>query len=133
MNVSPKNQYNICDEEDIKLWRDYTMNVSPLNSSSSNDQQWKTHSYLKTYEKDDEEKNFDVVFNVVDLHGMTVHEAYTEYKKRVEEAYYNNIKTIRFITGKSGIIRQEFPQWNSRYARNSVICSGDGSFDVFIK
>jgi hypothetical protein len=47
----------------------------------------------------------------LDLHGLTINEAWVRFKEFVTQHYENNTKTITVITGKSGQISKEFPEW----------------------
>lgn len=47
----------------------------------------------------------------IDLHGETQNEAYGIVKKAIIEAFMNGEKTIRIVTGKSGILKEKLPLW----------------------
>ena len=47
----------------------------------------------------------------LDLHGLTLEEAFEEFTDFIYEAYTNNLSKVEIITGKSGPIRKEFPFW----------------------
>ena len=71
----------------------------------------------------------------LDLHDLTLEEAYEEFKDFIFEAYTDNISKVEIITGKSGQIRKEFPYWseNSHQIRSSKISWHGGSFTVKIE
>ncbi len=70
----------------------------------------------------------------IDLHGLTLNEAYSLVDEMIEECYYNEEKIIQFITGRSGEMNREFPMWieNNRMIRDCKR-NGDGSFIVFMR
>jgi DNA-nicking Smr family endonuclease len=71
----------------------------------------------------------------LDLHDLTLEEAYEEFRDFIYEAYTDNISKVEIITGKSGQIRKEFPYWseNSHQIRSSEISWHGGSFTVKIE
>ena len=46
----------------------------------------------------------------IDLHGYTVHQAWSVFSRRVDEAYYAGHKTCKVITGY-GQIQSELSVW----------------------
>ena len=71
----------------------------------------------------------------LDLHDLTLEEAYEEFRDFIFEAYTDNISKVEVITGKSGQIRKEFPYWseNSHQIRSCEISWHGGSFTVKIE
>ena len=67
----------------------------------------------------------------VDLHGMTIQEAHATTLHQLD-IWKNVTKSLVFITGKSGIIRQEFLHW-VQHAGKVETLNGGGAFRVFLK
>ena len=67
----------------------------------------------------------------VDLHGMTIQEAHAITLHQLD-IWKNVAKSLVFITGKSGIIRQEFLHW-VQHAGKVETLNGGGAFRVFLK
>ena len=68
-----------------------------------------------------------------DLHGLTIEGAYRYMMALVYELHERECRGVRIITGKSGDIRQEFPQWMrvmpfARYIAKVQLESTGGSF-----
>lgn len=73
---------------------------------------------------------------IIDLHGMTIQEAYQRVRKflyRHGNQLQNKLVTV--ITGKSGDIRREFPDWLDRIStvRSFTEMNGGGAFEVKLK
>ena len=71
----------------------------------------------------------------LDLHGLTLEEAYQDFTDFIYSAYEDNISKVEIITGNSGQIKKEFPHWAEnnhqiRYIENSW---HKGSFIVKIE
>lgn len=66
----------------------------------------------------------------IDLHGMSIQQAHATTLQHLE-FWKDQTKSIVFITGKSGIIREEFCHW----VQNAKIepLNGGGAFRVFLK
>lgn len=73
---------------------------------------------------------YDLPPSTIDLHGMTVQDAYHTALDFLAQTPYRKVVVI---TGKSGTIRQEFPEW---LARSSAISyselNGGGAFEVVV-
>ena len=71
----------------------------------------------------------------LDLHGLTLEEAYEKFQNFIFEAYNDNVLKVEIITGKSGQIRKEFPYWseNSHQIKNHEISWHGGSFVIKIE
>ena len=67
----------------------------------------------------------------LDLHGMTVQEAYMATVDFINSRTQN---TITIITGKSGQICQEFPEWMNlnRHVRSWEELNGGGAFRIIL-
>lgn len=71
----------------------------------------------------------------IDLHGLTLNEAYSLVAQVIEECYNSGEKKILFVTGRSGEIKREFPFWvenNSSMVRE-VRQHGNGAFIIFLR
>lgn len=53
----------------------------------------------------------DINSRKLDLHGLTINNAWIKFKEFIEYHYYNGTKNIVVITGKSGQISKEFVNW----------------------
>lgn len=71
----------------------------------------------------------------IDLHGYHIHEAWSKFKKQVDEAYHNNHKRCTVITGQ-GAMMIEFPTWAKLHPRIREFKQtphNPGSFSIFLK
>ena len=71
----------------------------------------------------------------LDLHGLTIMEAYTSVMNHIDRAIENNHKKITVITGKSGKICEEFPEWikNSKNVKRYELKNNKGSWTIWPK
>lgn len=71
---------------------------------------------------------------VVDLHGIKIHEGWNIFKGAISDAYYQNRKSIKIITGK-GQMLSEFRDWcrSEQFIREVELNSDGGSFTVKLK
>ena len=71
----------------------------------------------------------------LDLHDLTLEEAYDEFNEFINKAYSDNIRKVEVITGKSGQIRREFPYWseNSHQIKYHEMSWHGGSFVIKIE
>ncbi len=71
---------------------------------------------------------------VVDLHGIRIHEGWNIFKHAVSDAYYQNRKSIKVITGK-GQMLTEFRDWcrSEHLIRDVELNLDGGSFTVKLK
>ena len=58
----------------------------------------------------------------LDLHGLTLEEAFDEFTDFIYEAYTNNLSKVEIVTGKSGQIKKEFPYWSENNHQIKSIC-----------
>jgi DNA-nicking Smr family endonuclease len=73
-----------------------------------------------------------VFSRTIDLHGMTVNEAHTTTRDYLKEASQRGEKSVMIITGRSGIIRREFPSWlQFSHIRNFEELNGGGAFKIY--
>lgn len=112
-------------EDDIKLWETYTKVIVPINIKYEN---------ISRKNKRIKVNNISISTKL-DLHNYTVQDAYRLFNEFIQHHYDFLNKRLVVITGKSGIIRQEFESWckQNRHIR-SVILQGDGgSYMVKLK
>ncbi|MAH07784.1 hypothetical protein CMI38_06060 [Candidatus Pacearchaeota archaeon] len=69
----------------------------------------------------------------MDLHGLTVQNAYNEFNRAVNDCRSKGIKKLHVITGK-GQIQKEFIHWcgSNPKIKNCIINSDGGSYLVKI-
>ena len=53
------------------------------------------------------------ISSVLDLHGLTLQNAFNEFKNWINSHQLAGTKTVKVVTGQSGKIKQEFPIWCS--------------------
>lgn len=73
---------------------------------------------------------------VLDLHGLTVHDAYARAFAHVSEARLDKrFRYVIIITGLSGQIHEEFPRWfeNHSAVRSVKALRGGGAWEVWLK
>jgi DNA-nicking Smr family endonuclease len=68
---------------------------------------------------------------VLDLHGFTVDEAYREVRDFLD----GKTRMVTVITGRSGVIRREFPHWLAQFSNVSSYeeTNDGGAFKVKLK
>jgi len=80
----------------------------------------------------------------IDLHGLSLDEAYREFSKFIKDSYNQKLRLILIITGygKKGqsVIRNSFENWISNFSDIVIYCTqsvqkhgGQGSFYVLLK
>ena len=71
----------------------------------------------------------------MDLHGLTLDEAYNRVKDAFADCYFKGIRKLKVITGRSGEICRQFPHWAELDAHvNSCTLNRDGgSYSIRIK
>lgn len=71
----------------------------------------------------------------VDLHGVTVHEAYGMVNEHIYQGVQNGYKRLMIITGRSGQINQELPRWLEKNPRVRSVkqMPNGGSWEVTVK
>lgn len=75
------------------------------------------------------------ISKILDLHGITVNEAYIKSDKFIEDHFYNNTDKIIIITGRSGQINEEFLLWISmnKFVRMCKQLPNKGSYEIWLK
>jgi dsDNA-specific endonuclease/ATPase MutS2 len=72
----------------------------------------------------------------LDLHGLTINDAWIEFNNFICDHYNNKTKTVTIITGKSGKIANEFIDWceNNQYIKSYLPMGKDynnpGSYKI---
>jgi DNA-nicking Smr family endonuclease len=71
----------------------------------------------------------------IDLHGVTVQDAHVRSTMLVDQNHSNGVRSYVVVTGKSGVICREFPDW---MAQNPSVQSveplnGGGAYRVKLK
>ena len=71
---------------------------------------------------------------VLDLHGLTLHDAFVQSKAHIENAY-GRFRYVVIITGLSGQIHDEFPSWvtGHRLVRSINSLRGGGAWEIWLK
>ena len=71
----------------------------------------------------------------MDLHGLTLDEAYNRVKDAFADCYSKGIRKLKVITGRSGEICRQFPIWAELDTNvKSVTLNRDGgSYSIRIK
>lgn len=71
---------------------------------------------------------------VIDLHGIRIHEGWNIFKNAISDAYYQDRKSIKVITGK-GQMLSEFESWcnSNQHIREINMNLDGGSFTVKLK
>jgi hypothetical protein len=113
---------------DLELWRQYIKGVDPVGSAP------------RPYSRRPRFLEFSTRYRKaksLDLHGLTLQEAFLTFINFVKGAYLDKIPEITIITGRSGKIRQEFPGWvdHPRIGNliREVIAKNEGSFVIKFK
>ena len=82
------------------------------------------------------------VSTILDLHGMTIELAHRQVLTFLERSQRSGLRRVLVVTGRSGPIRREFPQWIEtpsfdRLVRSIHACpkerGGDGAFHVSLR
>lgn len=110
-------------DEDIKLWQAYVNNIQPIKVARVQGFPEKRKTTRKKH-----------IRSVLDLHNYTVQEAYEAFNNFVRKHYDILSKNILIITGKSGVIKTEFPTWASdnKYIRSFEAKNGGGAYTIKI-
>lgn len=109
---------------DDDLWNAYTKNVIPIRKKSIElPSRAKTPRVLPRADRH------------LDLHGMTVNDAWKAVKNHVLDTALNGDRQTLIITGFSGAIRKEFPKWIETLPRirEAIPTHGNGAFLLKMK
>lgn len=127
-------------DQDRKLWGGVLRSVDPLpgrirpptDSSASPAPSRSSYSGLRP----------QAVNTILDLHGMTIELAHRQVLTFLERSQRSGLRRVLVVTGRSGPIRREFPQWIEapsfdRLVRSIHACpkerGGDGAFQVSLR
>lgn len=71
----------------------------------------------------------------MDLHGLTLDEAYNRVKNAFADCYSKGIRKLKVITGRSGEICRQFPMWAEldHHVQYTKLNTDGGSYFVKIK
>ena len=71
----------------------------------------------------------------MDLHGLTLDEAYNRVKDAFADCYSKGIRKLKVITGRSGEICRQFPMWAEldTLVKSVTLDRDGGSYSVRIK
>lgn len=109
------------DEEGKRLWGRVCETVRRLGSNLT-PEEWRAQY----------ETSWDYEPSLLDLHGMTVREAYAATRQFIAETTH---REVIIVTGLSGQIREEFPEWIalSKRVQGSTILNGGGAFRIRLR
>jgi DNA-nicking Smr family endonuclease len=107
---------------DDYVWLEFTKTVTPLGQPKASQPSVPNVIKQKT------------LTNKLDLHGLTVNEAYITTMDFVKNAQYIYSSVI-VITGMSGIIFKEFPKWFEKHSlvRKIEHLNNCGKFRIYFK
>lgn len=105
--------------DDLSLWAAYTKDVRPLPRKA-----------VETSPPPPRPSLLPRAEGYLDLHGLTVHQAWETVRDYVLGAALDGHKRTVVVTGFSGAIRREFPRWieNLPRIREATPMRGDGAF-----
>lgn len=71
----------------------------------------------------------------MDLHGLTLDEAYDRVKAAFQDCHSKGIRKLKVITGRSGEICRQFPIWAEldTFVKSVTLNRDGGSYSVRIK
>ena len=71
----------------------------------------------------------------MDLHGLTLDEAYNRVKDAFADCYSKGIRKLKVITGRSGEICRQFPMWAELdiHVKSVTLNQDGGSYSIRIK
>lgn len=107
-------------------WEEFCKGVQPLKKCNKiNHIPKNTRKPVKRYKLESK----------LDLHHKTINQSFEEVNNYINQAKEQNIKDITIITGKSGVIKEEFPKWmeNNNKVRSSNLNDNKGSFKVKLR
>ena len=108
--------------EDKKLWEEVMAGVTRIIPRSARHETKKMSIRVRDVS----------VPHELDLHGLTVQEAYAETLKFLRAAHHARYKHVTIVTGLSGQIKSEFETWVSPlpYVREVTQLNGGGAYKV---
>jgi len=114
-------------DSDAKMWNRITRDVTPLDCPES------PASTLPAIRVNS--PHATPFSPRVDLHGITVHEAFNVVQEHIYQGSINGYKKLMVITGRSGQINQELPRWLERNTKVRSVkqMPNGGSWEITIK
>ena len=111
---------------DQKLWYKFTQDVQPLKKPSV------VPVSMTNYISHPKPHNH--VNHTLDLHGMTLAQAYQSVTDHVQQAS-GSYAYVTIVTGKSGVMQSELPDWVCRMQgiRSCESMNGGGAFRILFK
>lgn len=115
-------------KQDKDLWSRATKDVTPLGSPSVGPVEG--HQFPRVAEP--RTLPFDPR---MDLHGVTVHQAFTMVQDHILNGALMGYRRLTIITGRSGQINLEMPRWVERntHVRSVSQMSNGGSWEILLK
>lgn len=101
-------------ETDDILWKLYTNGIIQL------------HNKYNSISKKPKPKPVTEINYTLDLHHYTVNQAYLMFMDFIDEHKRLNTKQVMVITGKSGIIKNEFENWCLGMKIKKIILRANG-------
>ena len=113
-------------DQELEVWQNITKSVKPLDSSS----EFKFEQPSLTVDVNPVSSS-----PVLDLHGLTVHDAYQQSMNHISMAKSKGWRYVTIITGLSGQINIEFPRWFSNHpmVRSIEHKRGGGAWEIWLK
>jgi DNA-nicking Smr family endonuclease len=117
-------------EEDVKLWRSAMEGTAPLHPRRAS-AAFRTAVSHTVRQRPMIEPRIHGMLSL-DLHGMTIQKAHETVDAFVRTSRQRGEKRVLVITGRSGDICREFPEWMSQnpVVRRTMIRRDRGSFIV---
>lgn len=114
--------------EERDLWSRVTKGIRPLDQAPVTPSEGLPHIRVS------EPRNLNYSPRM-DLHGVTVHDAFGMVQDHIYQGVQNGYKRLTIITGRSGQINQELPRWLERNPRVRSVTQlpNGGSWEVMIK
>ena len=111
-------------DKDREIWRIAMQNVKPITSDQV---PLTSNSSVKL----NRESN---VNHTWDLHGMTLMDAHAKVNSEIAQSR-ESFKYMTFITGKSGTMQKEFPDWlrNHPHVHKVDATNNGGAYKVWFK
>lgn len=127
-------------DDERKLWDGVLQSVDPLpgRTKPPNDPDLISFPVVRSYIAI---RSLPVT-RILDLHGMTIELAHRQVLNFLERSQRSGLRRVLVVTGRSGPIRREFPQWIEtsafdRLVRMVIACppeqGGDGAFQVSLR
>lgn len=111
--------------DELALWEAFTRNIRPLARDQVANNPPNVFVCVSR----------DSFSYTLDLHGLSLHDAHARFTSFIWDAYDRGARYVTVITGRSGQIRVEFPEWaaKDRLIRYIEPLPNGGSFRVYVK